>query len=110
MKIAGSYITKYLLIAVVILFSTMTLADPPSRVARISVADDSVSILPGGTTEWVDATLNRPLITGDKLWTDANSRAELQVGGAAIRASAYTDLSIFNIDNNTAQFALNQGM
>ena len=53
--------------------------------------------------------LNRPLTTGDKLWADTNARSELEIGGAAIRVGSSTDISIFNIDNNTAQFALNQG-
>ena len=46
--------------------------DPPSRVARLSHADGSVSFEPAGTEEWVTAVINRPITTGDKLWADQN--------------------------------------
>ena len=35
--------------------------DPPSRVARLSVADGSVSFQPAGTQDWVGAVVNRPM-------------------------------------------------
>src|SRR5450432_3666199 len=49
-------------------------ADPPSRVARISFLDGTVSIQPGGTGDWGSASINRPVTIGDKLWTDQNSK------------------------------------
>ncbi len=56
--------------------------DPPTRVARLSHVDGSVSFEPGGTDEWVRAVVNRPMTTGDKLWADHDSRAELHIGSA----------------------------
>ena len=47
--------------------------NPPSRVARISVIEGSVSIQPDGTGDWGAASQNRPMTIGDKLWVD-NSR------------------------------------
>jgi len=44
--------------------------DPPTRVARLSYLDGSVSLQPGGEGDWGSAALNRPLTIGDKLWTD----------------------------------------
>ena len=44
--------------------------DPPSRVARLSYTNGEVSFSPGGTDDWVSAVVNRPMTTGDKLWTD----------------------------------------
>ena len=44
--------------------------DPPSRVARISYLDGSVSLQPGGAGDWGAAAKNRPITIGDKLWTD----------------------------------------
>ena len=49
--------------------------DPPSRVARLSYAHGTVSFNPAGTDDWVSAVVNRPITTGDKLWTDKGSRA-----------------------------------
>lgn len=48
--------------------------DPPSRVARLNYMDGSVSFQPGGENDWVTAVLNRPLVTGDNLWADEDSR------------------------------------
>ena len=48
--------------------------DPPSRVARLSHTDGSVSFEPAGTDDWVSAAVNRPMTTGDKLWADNGAR------------------------------------
>src|SRR5258707_6725582 len=48
--------------------------DPPSRVARLSYARGTVSFNPAGTDDWVSAVVNRPITTGDKLWTDNGDR------------------------------------
>src|SRR6185312_2271066 len=78
-------------------------SDPPGRVARLSYADGSVSLQPAGVEDWADATVNRPLTTGDKLWADQNSRAELDIGSAAIRIGSNTGLSFLNLDDQVAQ-------
>jgi hypothetical protein len=83
--------------------------DPPSRVARISSTDGSVSMQPGGTGDWGTATRNRPVTIGDKLWSDANSRAELQVGQAAIHLGDMTALSFLNLNENVIQMRLAEG-
>src|SRR5690242_13694645 len=59
--------------------------DPPGRVARLSYLQGEVQIEPSGTDVWADAQLNRPLTSDDKLWVDRSSRAELQLGSAALR-------------------------
>jgi len=43
--------------------------DPPSRAARLSLVSGTVSFEPASVEDWVPATLNRPLTTGDRLWT-----------------------------------------
>lgn len=83
--------------------------DPPSRVARLSYIDGSVSFQPGGQGDWGAATRNRPVTIGDKLWSDNNSRAELQAGQASIRISSMTALSFLNLDDQTTQMRLAEG-
>src|SRR5712664_2676647 len=83
--------------------------DPPGRIARLSVAEGSVSFEPAGTEDWVTAVVNRPLTTGDKLWADQNSRAELHLGSASIRLGANTGFSFLNLDDRTAQLQLTEG-
>src|SRR3981081_3266237 len=82
--------------------------DPPSRVARLSYASGTVSFNPGGTDDWVSAVVNRPMTTGDKLWTDNGARAELHIGSAAIRLASNTGFSFFNLDDRKAQIRLTE--
>ena len=84
-------------------------ADPPTRVARLGYADGAVSFSPAGENDWVLATLNRPLVTGDRLWADAGARAELQVGSAVIRMSGATSVNVLNLDDSVVQLELAQG-
>ena len=83
--------------------------DPPSRVARIGYLEGSVSFQPAGEPDWVQAVANRPMTTGDKLWTDKDSRAELQLGSAVIRLSSNTGFSFLNLDDDTVQIKLTSG-
>jgi len=83
--------------------------DPSGRVARLSDSAGSVSYSPAGESDWVRATRNRPLISGDRLWTDRRARAELQVGRSALRLDQYSGLSILGLDDQFAQFELTQG-
>src|SRR6266403_2883338 len=83
--------------------------DPPSRVARLSYAHGTVSFNPAGTDDWVSAVVNRPMTTGDKLWTDNGSRAELHIGSAAIRLSGNTGFSFLNLDDRMAQIRITEG-
>lgn len=83
--------------------------DPPSRVARISFLNGSVSFQPGGSVDWGNATLNRPMTIGDRLWTDADARAELEAGAATIHLGERTALSFLNLDDRTIQMRLAEG-
>jgi hypothetical protein len=83
--------------------------DPPSRVGRLSYVRGAVSFVPAGENDWVEAQVNRPLITGDKLWTDHDSRAELEIGSSAIRIDEQTSFDFLNLDDQTAQVELTQG-
>ena len=93
----------------VLSFSLAALADPPSRVARMGYLSGAVSLSPAGENDWVQAAINRPLTTGDRVWTDAGARAEVQIGGAVIRMNAGTGLAILNLDDRIAQLQLSQG-
>jgi hypothetical protein len=83
--------------------------DPPGRVARLGYLEGSVSFQPAGEDDWVGAVPNRPMTTGDQLWTDQDSRAEVQLGSAVIRLSSNTGFSFLNLDDNTVQVQLTSG-
>ena len=93
----------------ILTFASLASAEPPSRVARLGYLSGTVSFSPAGDADWVQAVVNRPLTTGDRLWADANSRAELQLGGAAIRLGAGTSVTLLNLDDRIAQLELSQG-
>jgi len=93
-----------------LVFSNWASADPPSRVARLGYMSGAVSFSPGGENDWMQATLNRPLTTGDRLWAETGARAEIQFGSAMIRMNAGTGVSILNLDDRIAQLQLTQGV
>ncbi|HWZ46002.1 MAG TPA: DUF6600 domain-containing protein [Candidatus Saccharimonadales bacterium] len=84
--------------------------DPPARVARLAFTQGSVSFQPAGTDDWVSAVVNRPLTTGDKIWTDRDSRAEMHIGSASIRIGAMTGFSFLNLNDNITQIRLTEGV
>jgi hypothetical protein len=83
--------------------------DPPTRVARLSRTDGSVSFEPAGTDDWVSAAVNRPMTTGDKLWADSGSRAELHIGSASLRLGSNTGFSFLNLTDTTTQIQITEG-
>src|SRR5271165_6886825 len=83
--------------------------DPPTRVARLSYLEGSVSLQPGGQGDWGDASRNRPVTVGDKIWSDQGARAEIQAGYAAIHLGNMTAFSFLNLDDQTTQMRLAEG-
>jgi hypothetical protein len=96
--------------------------DPPGRVARLNLAEGSVSFAPGdagagggaagasgGRSDWSPAIANRPLTTGDRLWTGPRSRAELHAGSTALRLAGETSLDFLMLDDDVTQLRLAQG-
>ena len=93
----------------VLALSGAVAADPPSRVARLGYMTGAVSFSPAGESDWVEASMNRPLTTGDRVWADAGARAEMQAGGALVRLDAGTGMSVLNLDDRIVQLQLTQG-
>ena len=83
--------------------------DPPTRVARISIVEGSVSLQPGGEGDWGDAARNRPMTIGDKLWVDKDARAELQAGEATFHLGSMTAFSFLNLDEGITQVRVPEG-
>ncbi|HET6181284.1 MAG TPA: DUF6600 domain-containing protein [Candidatus Sulfotelmatobacter sp.] len=83
--------------------------DPPGRVARLGYMQGSVSFEPAGESDWVPAVPNRPMTTGDKIWADKDSRAQIELGSAVIYLNSNTGVSFLNVDDRTAQIELSAG-
>ena len=97
-------------IGVLALFvSAAAFADPPTRVARLTQMSGTITFSPAGEEDWAIAQPNRPVVTGDRLWADANSHVELQIGAAAARLGSETSVNVLNLDDQVGQFQLAQG-
>ena len=108
--------SRFLALTGMLLFSLCTAsvasaayADPPGRVARLEHTQGAVSYSPAGEDAWISVVRNRPLIRGDRLWTDRDARAEFQVGSAAIRLDSNTSVEILDLSDRIAQVQLTQG-
>jgi hypothetical protein len=88
-----------------------TADDPPTRVARLNLVQGSVSFQPsgGGDNDWVTAELNRPLTTGDQLWSDSDGLVEMHVGSTAVRLDHNTGVSFLTLSDNLIQFQVSAG-
>ena len=119
MKIRKLWAGTVLLASVAFLLQASTIAkaqddddqgqDPPGRVARLNFAQGSVSFRPAGEDDWVNSVPNRPMVAGDDLWADEDSRAEVHVGSAAIRLGAKTGITFLALDDHTTQIRLAEG-
>ena len=86
-------------------------ADPPGRVARLAYVAGDLGFLPAGASEWVDAAINRPLTSGDRL---ATGRGRARRTGAGWRQScAWPTVTErrrdCELDDRLAQMELTQG-
>jgi hypothetical protein len=99
------------LLAPALVLSALAFAqeDPPSRVARLSYISGAVSFEPASLDEWTAATLNYPMTTGDRIYTDSNSRASMGVGSNFIRLGERTNFQFLNLDDRIAQMSLTSG-
>jgi hypothetical protein len=80
-------------------------------VARVSMIHGDVSTQRGDSGDWSAATLNQPVMTGDKLSTGDGARTELQLDYANIvRLGANSKANIANLTQKNIQIQLSQGL
>src|SRR3990167_1218161 len=105
MRCNNRFTLSLVLVLTNLLFSCGSYADPPNRVARLSYTKGDVSFSPAAAkqTVWVVGRINRPLVSGDRIWADTHARAELQLGSAAVRIEDETSLRVINLNNQIAQ-------
>ncbi len=108
--------SRWLALASSLLFSVCTVmpvraehVDPSGRVARISDVRGDVAYSPAGEDVWLDVVRNRPLIRGDRLWTERRGRVEMQVGSAALRLGSNTSFELLELNDRIAQVEVTQG-
>ncbi|MFZ0640969.1 MAG: FecR family protein [Candidatus Acidiferrales bacterium] len=80
-------------------------------VARVSFIKGNVSIQRGDSGDWIAATLNTPIESGDRVSTGDNSRAEVQLDYAnIIRLDQNSTAKITNLTRGQIQVQVGQGL
>ncbi len=78
--------------------SSQAQGDPPPGAARFAHLEGNVSVQPYGEDGWGQAAPNQPSAPGDRVYTDQQSRGELQAGPARAYFSPNSDLTL--VSNN----------
>ncbi len=83
--------------------------DPPAQVGRLSIVSGTVSIQPAGADEWNQAELNWPVGPGDRIFTDNDGRAEIQLGQTFLRIGPGSDVTLSEDTANSISIGVAQG-
>ena len=83
--------------------------DPPAQAGRISAISGNVSIQPVGTQDWGQAYTNLTIGPGDRIFTDSDGRAEIQVGQTYLRIGPNSDVSLVDDTQFQITFGVAQG-
>lgn len=84
-------------------------ADPPGRVGRIGDTRGQVWIYDDAAGEWITAARNRPVTSGDRVATEGNARAEIDVGSTTLLLDGGSEIEAVRLDDDTMQFQLHDG-
>lgn len=89
--------------------SAVDQGDPPMRVGRLAYYSGEVSYSPAGDEQWVGAQVNRPIVIGDRLWSDQDGRVEVSIDDGSWYLGPLTSVTVSNLDDRTTQLQLQQG-
>jgi len=81
----------------------------PERPVRVQYISGQVSVAPQESNEWTAARLNQPLRAGQHIWTDKDSRVEINVGDGFIRMNSEASVTFIAVNRSTVQIGVNQG-
>ena len=84
-------------------------ADPPGRVGRLAEMTGPVWIFTPESGEWVAAKRNLPVTAGNRLSTEAGSRAEVRVGSTTLRLDSGSELEFVRLDDERVSLDLHNG-
>ena len=97
--------------AALVLVTSRALAqdDPPPEAGRISYISGNVSVQPATADDWGQAYPNLPVGPGDRIFTDSDGRAEIQVGQTYIRIGPNSDVTLVDDSAFDVNFGVAQG-
>jgi hypothetical protein len=76
----------------------MANAEVPGRVGRVTLIQGAVSVFYDREGGWQNAEVNFPITSENSLYTDFDSRAEVRIGGTAIRLNELSQVDIQRLD------------
>jgi len=80
-------------------------------IARVSLIEGQASYMRGDADDWTGVSVNAPLVTGDRFFSGADSRAEIQLAPAVYaRLSSETELGMLELGPDTTQVRLPVGL
>jgi hypothetical protein len=97
------------LAAVALLASASAWADPPGRVGRISQVYGTVWIFDTERGEWTAAQPNLPVTAADRLSSERDARAELQIGSATVHLDGGSELEVGELNDSQVSLHLHHG-
>jgi len=83
--------------------------DIPGRVGRLAYLEGSVGAYHDPQIGWEQAFVNSPITSENSVWTEPGARAELQLGGTALRLDGATQLDISRLDDTLFDAAVVRG-
>lgn len=83
--------------------------DPPARIARLAYIAGDVTFAPSGDDQWDQVSINRPLTTGDRLLTESDARAAMDIDGGELRIGGDTGFNFLRLDDSGTQIELSRG-
>src|ERR1039458_9041030 len=81
----------------------------PRRAPCLGYRGGAASLAPAGLQDATPAEVNRPFTTGDRFWSGADGRGELQTENAAIRFEGRTSFAIQELSNQATLIRLESG-
>lgn len=102
-------IRRLLCVAALASFAVPAFADPPARVGRIAYLDGNAQFYADREQGWQAAQLNYPVTSENSLWIDGPGRAEVRIGGSALRIADDTVVDFLSIDDERVEAFLQRG-
>ncbi|RJG08457.1 DUF6600 domain-containing protein, partial [Massilia cavernae] len=90
-------------------WSSVTLADTPARVGRVSLVQGPVTIDSEDSDGPADALVNWPVTSENIITTERNARTEIRIGSTAVRLDGDSSLEVVELDDNTLHLQLHHG-
>ncbi len=89
--------------------SVLALADPSSRVGRLSALEGQVSFRSNSQAGAEAVSLNWPVTTLNQISTSRNGRAEFRVGSSVVQINGDSEIEVVALDDDEFRLRLNYG-